>query len=98
MQIPDPNTGKVRETVFVLTEKFPNDRRIMAVSRDRNVIEKEAFKAFGVLTAKHRREFYWVKSEETNRGKLFAPGEGWLSLYNQGTDTGVRIEWKWETV
>ena len=98
MQIADPDSGKMRETVFVLTEKFPNDRRIMAVSRDRNAIEKAAFASFGVRTAKHRREFYWEKSEETNRGKLFAPDQGWLSLYNQGSDTGVRNEWKWETV
>lgn len=95
MQIPDPETGKVRETIFVLTEKFPNDRRLMAVGRDRNAIEKAAFQSFGVRTAKHRREFYWVKSRESGKEE-FAPEIGWLALYNQGSDTGIRIEWKWE--
>lgn len=97
MQIPDPETGKVRETIFVLTEKFPNTRRLMAVSRNRNAIEREAFKRFGVSTAKHRREFYWVKCTDTG-AEVFEPESGWLALYNQGSDTGVRIEWKWETV
>lgn len=90
----EPETGKQVKTVFVVIERLYDDH-VRAVTETKNAAEKFVLgKMFGVRTAQHKREFYWVSSQDDGGQIPFLPGEGYCELYNQGSPTGVRIKWE----
>lgn len=95
MQYPDPETGKMRETAFVITEKFPNDRHVRAIVMDLNPAKKKVYEMFGARSPQACRSISFVKSDFGRDN--FQPESGILNVWQDGSETGVRIEWKWVT-
>lgn len=95
MRTVDKNTGLTRESGFVIIERMANGPVVRGMTLNMRNAEKFVFEMFAVNSAKLRREYYFVASQDNGSGVEFGPESGNKELYNQGSATGVIIEWKW---
>lgn len=99
MKVTNPTTGLTRETVFVVTEKFANTKKIHSAYLTQGGAEKAIREMFGCSDNQWRRNGFWWETSATIERVGFAIGEGYRELYGpkqHGTyATGVRIEWRY---